>query len=244
MTDQPNSSLHYGLAKYSTLIHPGKKEVPPEYSSLYPTAPSAAAMVSPSTAIGIPLYSGVPKSKAPNHECEDLSEELGQVWLHGTPATFSPPGNGGGIFVTPEYNSGFVKNIMESWGLILDGKYRENILDAGAFSYVSKYSASEGESAGLYCYNFALKTSPYDFQPSGAMNLSKFSRVEFEIGVIQPPLDPSAQVTTICDASDNVIGVNKPVWQIYKYSYNLVVMEERYNVLSITSGMAALEWAR
>ena len=62
--------------------------------------------------------------------------------------------------------------------------------------------------------------------------------------MIQPPLDPSAQVTTICDVSDNVIGVNKPVWQIYKYSYNLVVMEERYNVLSITSGMAALEWAR
>ena len=51
-------------------------------------------------------------------------------------------------------------------------------------------------------------------------------------------------MTTICDADDNVLGVNKPVWQIYKYSYYLVLMEERYNVLSITSGMAGLEWAR
>ncbi len=232
----------------------------PPYDSAYPVAPAAVACLSPGLAIGIPSHSGLPSSgaMAVEEDCESEEEDDGEVegkcdyilpaaqtWVQATPATYGPAAAGRGLFLTPEYNAGFVKNIMESWGLILDGKYRENVLDQGVLSLVSKYSASEGDSStGLYCYNFALKTSPYDFQPSGAMNLSKFSRVEFEIGLSQPPLDPSAQVTTICDVSDNVIGVNKPVWQIYKYSYNLVVMEERYNVLSITSGMAALEWAR
>ena len=203
----------------------------PPYDDRYPPAPSAVAMGVPGPAlrlgaggVGPPPAATLPRS---------------------TPAAFGSAIAGRGLFVTPEYRAGFIKEIMQSWGLILDGKYRENVLDAGVLSQVSKYSASDGDSPpGLYCYNFALKTSPYDFQPNGAMNLSKFSRTEFEIAVVQPPLDPSAQVTTICDAEDNVIGVNKPVWQIYQYSYNLVVMEERYNVLSIASGMAALEWAR
>ena len=238
----------------------------PQYNTDYPVAPAAVPCLSPGVAIGIPSHSGLPGSGLGPEEggdnqddeyVDEFSDGGGTVtrcgallpdaatWVQTTPATHGPPSSGRGLFLTPEYNAGFIKNIMESWGLILDGKYRENVLEAGVLSYVSKYAASEGDAAsGLYCYNFALKTSPYDFQPSGAMNLSKFSRVEFEIGIIQPPLDPSAQVTTICDVSDNVIGVNKPVWQIYKYSYNLVVMEERYNVLSITSGMAALEWAR
>ena len=198
----------------------------PPYDDSYPPAPGAVAMGTPNPA----LTSGA---------------GTGAISLRNTPATFGGPGGGHGLYVTPEYRADFIKEIMQSWGLILDGKYRENVLDAGVLSQVSKYAASDGDSpAGLYCYNFALKTNPFDFQPNGAMNLSKFSRTEFEVAIIQPPLDPSAQVTTICDASNNVIGVNKPVWQIYKYSYNLVVMEERYNVLSIASGMAALEWAR
>lgn len=204
----------------------------PPYDDRYPPAPSAVAMGVPGPALRVaaPALGGrEPPAYAPRS----------------TPAAFGSQPAGHGLFVTPEYRAGFIKEIMQSWGLILDGKYRENVLDAGVLSQVSKYAASDGASPpGLYCYNFALKTNPFDFQPNGAMNLSKFSRTEFEIAIIQPPLDPSAQVTTICDAENNVIGVNKPVWQIYQYSYNMVVMEERYNVLSITSGMAALEWAR
>lgn len=205
-----------------------KPEESPVYNDLYPPAPSAVAMAVPGVALT--MY--------------DAADDIG-IAPRNTPATFGPPSAGHGLFVTPEYRAGFIKEIMQSWGLILDGKYRENILDAGVLSQVSKYAASDGDSPdGLYCYNFALKTNPFDFQPNGAMNLSKFSRTEFEVAIIQPPLDPSAQVTTICDAENNIIGVNKPVWQIYEYTYNLVVMEERYNVLSIASGMAALEWAR
>ena len=45
---------------------------------------------------------------------------------------------------------------MMQWGLLLDGKYRENSFDAGVFNYTEKYSKSLGSSPdGLYCYNFS-----------------------------------------------------------------------------------------
>ena len=41
-----------------------------------------------------------------------------------------------------------------------------------------------------------------------------------------------------------VIGINKPTWRIYDYNYDLTVMEERFNILTFTSGNAALLYAR
>jgi len=130
--------------------------------------------------------------------------------------------------------------------LLLDGKYRENEFDAGVFNYVEKYARSSGNSPdGLYCYNFNLKTDPFDFQPSGAMNLSKFKNIQFEFNTFQPPLDPSAQVFTVCDqTTGDIIGVNKPTWRIYDYNFDLTVFEERFNILTFTAGNAALMYAR
>ena len=43
---------------------------------------------------------------------------------------------------------------------IIDGKYRENELDAGVFNYVEKYRCSRGlQHEGIYNYNFCLNTS-------------------------------------------------------------------------------------
>jgi hypothetical protein len=150
------------------------------------------------------------------------------------------------IYVTGQYNPSNQKDIMQYWALLLDGKYRENQFDAGVFNYVEKYARSAGNSPnGLYCYNFNLNTNPFDFQPSGAINLSKFKNIEFEFGTYQPPLDPSAQVFTICDqVTGTIIGINKPTWRIYDYNYDLTVMEERFNILTFTSGNAALLYAR
>jgi hypothetical protein len=148
------------------------------------------------------------------------------------------------IYVTGQYSPYNQKDIMQYWALLLDGKYRENQFDAGVFNYVEKYARSAGNSpAGLYCYNFNLHTNPYDFQPSGAMNLSKFKNIEFEFSTYQPPLDPSAQIFTICNQGQ-VIGINKPTWRVYDYNYDLTVLEERFNVLTFTSGNAALLYAR
>ena len=148
------------------------------------------------------------------------------------------------IYVTGQYSPGNQKDIMQYWALLLDGKYRENQFDAGVFNYVEKYARSAGNSPnGLYCYNFNLSTNPFDFQPSGAINLSKFKNIEFEFSTYQPPLDPSAQVFTICNQGE-VIGINKPTWRVYDYNYDLMVLEERFNVLTFTSGNAALLYAR
>lgn len=150
------------------------------------------------------------------------------------------------IYITGQYQPGNQKTIMSKWGLLLDGKYRENTLDAGILQYVEKYTKSDGyASDNLYCYNFTLHTSPYDFQPSGAINLSKFKNIEFEITTFQPPMDPSALVFVICDPiTHDIIGINNPSWRIYDYNFDLTIFEERYNILTFISGNAALMYAR
>jgi len=148
------------------------------------------------------------------------------------------------IYVTGQYSPSNQKDIMQNWALLLDGKYRENQFDAGVFNYVEKYARSRGNSPdGLYCYNFNLSTNPFDFQPSGAINLSKFKNIEFEFSTYQPPLDASAQVYAICNQA-TLVGINKPTWRVYDYNYDLTVLEERFNILTFTSGNAALLYAR
>ena len=143
------------------------------------------------------------------------------------------------------YNPQNNKQILVALGILLDGEYRENILPEEVFNYVEKYVRTGANAPdGLYCYNFCLDTSPYSLQPSGAMNMSRFTNVEFEVTTITPPLDPYAQVLTICDDnSGEIIGINKPTWRIYDYNFDLYVMEERINMVTFVGGNAALMYA-
>jgi len=137
------------------------------------------------------------------------------------------------------------KNIMGTWGLLLDGKYREDTLPYGVLDYVEKYIRTSGAAPeGVYCYNFSLRCDPFDFQPSGAMNMSKFSTIQFEVTTIQPTLNANVQFTAICNSSGETVATQMPQSGIYNYQYNMVVMEERYNVLKFQNGMAGLEYAR
>jgi len=147
---------------------------------------------------------------------------------------------------TGSYNVANEKDILMQLGIIMDGKYRENMMDAGIYNYIEKYVRTSGNAPdGLYNYSFAIHNDPFDFQPSGAMNLSKFNDIQFEFQTYVPPLDPSANFYTICDPlSGDIIGVNKPTWRIYNYNYNLTIHEERYNVLTFTSGNCGLMYAR
>ena len=147
--------------------------------------------------------------------------------------------------VTGPFHVSNQKEIMQSWGLLLDGKVRENTFSSGINNYIEKYVRTAGNAKdGLYCYNFCLTTDPFQYQPSGAINLNKFNHIEFEFTTHTPPHDPEAKTYTICDSSGDIIGINKPVWNIYKYNYNLYIMEERYNILTFTSGTANLSYAR
>lgn len=162
---------------------------------------------------------------------------------------FAPGTHGNGdpssLLITGAYQVENEKNIMTSWGLLFDGKYRENILDAGVLNYVEKYARTSGNGPdGQYCYNFGLRTDPTDFQPTGAVNLSKFKDIEFEINVLPPKLADEANTLVVCNSDGDFVGINKSVWDLYEYTYELTVLEERYNVLSFTSGNASLMYAR
>lgn len=148
------------------------------------------------------------------------------------------------IYVTGKYNTENDKKIMTKFAIIIDGKYRETEMESDVFEWIEKYShTSSNGPDGLYCYNFCLNTDPYSFQPSGAINTSKFGKIEFEISTIEPPLDANAQTFGICDEGE-LIGVNKATWNIYTYTYDLKVIEHRYNILKIVSGMGQLVYAR
>ena len=157
----------------------------------------------------------------------------------------NPDGTPTGLFITGPYNAGNQKLILQNLGILCDGKYRENLLDAGVYNYMEKFHAIGGKGTeGLYCYNFALKTSPFHLQPTGAMNMSKFKDIEFEFTTFTPPRDPNAQFLTICNEEGETIAVNKPTWRIYDYTYDMHVIEESYNILTFTSGNCGLMFAK
>jgi len=150
-----------------------------------------------------------------------------------------------GYMITGVYNPQNLKGILIALGILLDGQYRENILPYGVYEYVEKYVRTGGFAPnGLYCYNFCLDTSPFNLQPSGAINMNRFTNIEYEFTTISPPLDPLAQVLTICDPNTgDIVGINKPTWRIYSYNFNLYVMEERINVVTFIGGNAGLMYA-
>jgi hypothetical protein len=142
------------------------------------------------------------------------------------------------------------KDILETAGILLNGEYRENLLTREVFDYVEKWTrTSSNARSGLYCYNFCLSSDSRKYQPSGAINMSKFKTIELEISTYVPPVNlERVQYDVICNADGVVIATNSPgqggSWYMYEYNYNLVLFEERYNVLSFVGGYCGLMYAR
>lgn len=146
---------------------------------------------------------------------------------------------------TGDFSADNRKHIMNEMGIKFEGNYRENKMDFGIYEYIEPYSRSSGDgNDGTYYYNFCLQTNPHEYQPSGAINLNKFKTIELEFTTYLPPLDENAKVLTICDENGNIIGVNKSDWNIYKYTYDLTLFEEKYNVIRISAGTCGLMFAR
>ena len=160
--------------------------------------------------------------------------------------TVDETGKNTGLFTSGNFNVENQKDILQSCGIILDGKYRETTMPRGVFDYIEKYTRTNGfAKEGLYCYNFCLDTSPYTYQPSGAINLGMFQKIEMEINTFAPQIDQEAsKYDIICDENGDAIAVNKQNWRLYEYTYNMVVFEERYNVLSFIGGTAGTLYAR
>jgi hypothetical protein len=157
----------------------------------------------------------------------------------------NPNGNQTGLLITSNYSPENDKQILIGMGILLDGSYRENIQPAGVYNYIEKYTRTSGNAPqGLYCYNFSIHSNNSNLQPSGAINMNRFTQIELEFTTITPPLDPLAQSLTICDPiTKQVIGVNKPTWRIYDYNFNLVLFEERINIVHFIGGNVGLMYA-
>ena len=151
-----------------------------------------------------------------------------------------------GIFISGKLSSDNQKEILETMAIVFNGDYRENILEAGVYNYIEKYVRTKGcAKDGLYCYNFCLNTDPFEYQPSGAINLSKFRIVELEVSTYIPPFDvENISYDIICDQNSNPIGTSKSNWRLFEYNYNMKVFEERYNILSFVGGNCGMLYAR
>jgi hypothetical protein len=150
-----------------------------------------------------------------------------------------------GFFYSGDFTIENQKEILLTAGILLNGEYRENSLPSGVFNYVEKYTRTQSSAKeGLYCYNFCLNSSPFEYQPSGAINMSKFKTIELEITTYVPPFSQNSNYQVICDGNGNSIGVNKQNWRLFDYNYNLILFEERYNVLSFIGGNCGMLYAK
>ena len=151
------------------------------------------------------------------------------------------------LYITGNFNSGNHYEIMETGAILLSGEFRENTQPSEVYNYVEKYTRTAGYAKnGLYCYNFCLDTSPYTYQPSGALNMSKFKNIELEFTTFLPPLDSEGSNLEInCDQDGQPVSiVQKPAGSLYAYNYNLYLFEERYNILSFIGGNCGMMYAR
>jgi|UniRef100_A0A6C0ERA5 hypothetical protein len=152
-----------------------------------------------------------------------------------------------GLYISGDFNADNQKDILLTLGILFDGDYRENVYPRGIYDYMEKYVRTPGSAKeGLYCYNYCLSTDAREYQPSGAINLSKFKNIELELTTYLPPTDTTnVPETVVCGVNGQPIGISlNNNWRLYNYQYNMVVFEERYNVLSFIGGNCAMMYAR
>jgi len=138
-----------------------------------------------------------------------------------------------------------VKDILLTLGILFDGTIREEIRSANIYKYEQQFLACPGQGSaslsGLYAYNCCLNTSPYIVQPTGAINVSKYSKIEVAFTTIEPPLNPVPHEDVICDLITNSqLGVSKQKSDMYDFTYDLLVIEERFNTITFRGGNAQL----
>lgn len=169
---------------------------------------------------------------------EDSTNSVGP-WIN-------PNGQNTGYFLSGEYTVENQKEILETMGILFNGEYRENLMPREVYEYVEKYTRTKGSASnGIYCYNFCLNSDSSEYQPTGAINLSKFKTIELEINTFIPLFDlqnNNFQIT--CNQEGQVIATNSPTWRLFEYSYNMKLFEERYNVLSFVGGYCGLLYAK
>ena len=146
----------------------------------------------------------------------------------------------------PEYKEENIKEIPLTIGITFDGTTREEERPINMYreqQYLRSKGGGFASLPGMYAYNFCLSTDPFSLQPSGAVNLTRYSKIELLVKTITPTLNPSFYGNILCDIVTGLpIGNTKST--LYNYTFQLLVIEERYNILSFVSGNAGLMNAR
>ena len=94
----------------------------------------------------------------------------------------------------------------------------------------------------IYCYSYGLNSSA-EYQPSGAINLSNFKKIELEITTFTPQIDPTrSSFRIICLNGDPIQISTDSSWRLYQYTYNMTLFEERYSILSFMGGYVKLQF--
>lgn len=152
------------------------------------------------------------------------------------------------FFISGDKANANQKNILLNMGIQFDGIDRESSLDSGVFDYIEKYTRTNSFSkSGLYCYQFCLTTNPHEYQPSGAINLTFFKRIELDIVTFQPDIDTSHVVPNHvqCNQLGQPVSVSrKNRWELFEYHYNMTLFEERYNIITISNGNISIMMER
>ena len=150
------------------------------------------------------------------------------------------------VYVTGERRPENIMDILLELGITVDGAVREELKPISVYTYEQQYLTIKGLGhvglPGLNCYHFCLHTDPFNLQPSGAMNMSKYGKIELEFITNTPLMNPLGNYSVICDqVTGNQLGVSSTsASKSFIYYYNLLVIEERYNVLVFMSGNAGL----
>lgn len=144
----------------------------------------------------------------------------------------------------PNYH--LYEEILKNFRLIIDGNDRENVLDVGVMKYIEPYTRSNANGKkGVYHYNFTINTDLNEYQPYGAMNMDKFDEINLHIQTIEPPVNTENQITQC--AVNPITGFEEIVQtsqDIFDYTFDLEVFEERYNIIVIKNGIIGTFFAR
>lgn len=125
-------------------------------------------------------------------------------------------------------NKFFRKNIIHSMALFFNSNFRQNTNDHMFYGKIQPFQHHKtNPKDGINVYSFSL--NPHDYQPSGACNFSRIGNVQLEVNFDEN----QTTVTVPQNKNDNV----------YEYKYDIHVYAISYNVLQISSGMGAKQYA-
>jgi hypothetical protein len=137
------------------------------------------------------------------------------------------------------------EEIIQDFKLVMDGNERESTLDTGILQYIEPYTRSNGcGKKYVHYYNFTTNTDLSEYQPHGAMNMDKFEDIHLHVTTIEPPINPESSTSIVCNTEGDIIGIDRKSQEMFEYTYDMDVYEERYNIIMINNGMIGTFFAR